>query len=51
MKVIKEATGLTDFKDILTKMERHSQTINHLSEMQKSLQIKLMNLYSKRDVL
>lgn len=25
--LIKEATGLTDFKEILQKMERHSETI------------------------
>ena len=32
-------------------MERHSETISTLSDMQKSLQQKLLNLYSKRDML
>lgn len=29
--LIKEATGLTDFKEILQKMERHSETISSLT--------------------
>ena len=33
LKVIKEATGLTDLKEILQKMERHSSTITQLTEM------------------
>lgn len=32
-------------------MERHTQTITQLSEMQKTLQVKLMNLITKRDNL
>ena len=49
--MIKEATGLTDFKEILQKMERHSETISSLTQMQQTLQVKLMNLFSKRDYL
>ena len=49
--MIKEATGLSDFKEILQKMERHSETISSLTQLQKTLQVKLMNLFSKRDNL
>ena len=49
--MIKEATGLTDFKEVLNKMERHSETLSSLTQMQQSLQVKLMNLFSKRDHL
>ena len=49
--MFKDATGLTDFKEILQKMERHSETISSLTQMQQTLQVKLMNLFSKRDYL
>ena len=49
--MIKEATGLSDFKEILQKMERHSETISSLTQLQQTLQVKLMNLFSKRDNL
>ena len=42
--MIKEATGLTDFKEILQKMERHSETISSLTQMQQTLQVKLMKV-------
>ena len=32
-------------------MERHSETISSLTQMQQTLQVKLMNLFSKRDNL
>ena len=34
---IKEATGLESFAEIVAKMERHSETIQSLTDMQKSL--------------
>ena len=35
MKEIKKATGITDIKDVLSKMERHSQTMQSLADVQK----------------
>jgi len=48
---IKEATGISELKDILNKMERHQATISQLQEMQKSLQHKYLQHMGKRDNL
>lgn len=51
LKVIREATGLSDFKEILAKMERHQATMSQLSDMQKQLQQKYLQHQNKKDAL
>jgi hypothetical protein len=33
MREIKKATGITELKDVLLKMERHSQTMQQLTDI------------------
>ena len=51
LKLVRDATGVSDAKEVVKKMERYSTTVSQLQEMQKSLQVKLLGLFSKRDDL
>ena len=51
MRKIEHHTGVSSFEEVCAKMERYAETSQNLSDMQKSLQNKLIDLYQKRDNL
>lgn len=48
---IEEATGVCQLDEVIAKVQKYSETTSALQDMHKSLESKLMGLYSRRDNL
>ena len=48
---IEAETGLQSIEQIVDKAERHSETMQTLNEMSKTLQTKILQLIQKKDML
>lgn len=51
MAQIEEACGISSMAQIVEKAERHADTYQSLTDLQKNLQAKVLQLLSKRDAL